>query len=356
MVILLPRYDDGNKPVVYPEAAWRKLGIRMITEAGTTPADAKAVMDVLITGSLTGIDSHGIRNIPFFVKKKSRGMLKVMKETPATGLFDPGDSWGPVYATETMRRTIKKAKKYGIACCSVKAGDWVANLFHYVLMAAKEDMIGMAFVRTPPAGAAWGGVNPVFGTNPMGISFPAGKSYPIILDFATTIVSQGQIRSRTLKHKPIPEGWLIDKEGNPVKEQLVAPEDWERFVTVNTLLPFGTYKGWGIAVTVELIAGALNLVGTASRQKHLSGFTAIAVDVGAFVPVKEFKREVDRYAAEVKSSGVRKGFDEVLLPGEREFRFMERRKKEGLPVDETSLKEITTRCEELGVDPREYLQ
>jgi LDH2 family malate/lactate/ureidoglycolate dehydrogenase len=341
--------------VVYPEKAWRELGMRLITEAGTSRADATAIMDVLTTGSLTGIDSHGVRNIPFFLKKKS-GRIKVLKETAATALFDPGDSWGPVYATYVMKRTIAKAKKYGIACCSVKAGDWVANLFHYVYMAAQKDMIGMAFVRTPPAGAAWGGVNPVFGTNPLGISFPAGKSYPIVLDFATTIVSQGQIRSRTLKHQPILEGWLIDKEGDPLKEQLVAPEDWERFVTVNTLLPFGTYKGWGIAVTVELIAGALNLVGTASRQKQLSGFTTIVINVGAFVPPKEFKKEVDQYVAEVKSSTVRKGFEEVLLPGEREFRIMEQRKREGLPVDETSLKEIAAKCKELGVDIKEYLK
>ncbi len=324
--------------------------MKMITKAGTSRADAKAIMDVLVTGSLTGIDSHGLRNIPFFTTRKPKGRVKVLKERAATGLLEPGDTWGPVYATYTMQKTIDKAKKYGIACCSVRAGDWVTNLFHYVHMAAKNNMIGMAFVRTSPAGAAWGGIKPVFGTNPLGISFPAGKAYPIILDFATTIVSQRQIESRTLKHQPIPEGWLIDKAGNPVKEQLVTPEDWENFVTTNTLLPFGTYKGWGIAVTVELIAGALNMVGTASRQKKLSGLTTIAIDVGAFVPVKEFKREVDEYVAEVKSSGVREGFDEVLLPGEREFRIMDQRKKEGLPVDETSWKKIVEKCDQLGID------
>ena len=350
----LPSGRDDGKFVVYPERVWRKLGTEMITEAGTSPADAKDIMDVLITGSLAGIDSHGVRNIPTFAKRKAEGRLKVVNETLATGLFEPGDSWGPVYATETMRRTIEKARKCGIACCSVKAGDWVTNLFHYVMMAAQKDMIGMAFVRTPSAGAAWGGVKPVFGTNPMGISFPAGKAYPIVLDFATTIVSQGQIKSRTLKHQPIPEGWLIDKEGNPVEEQLVEPEDWERFVTENTLLPFGTYKGWGIAAAVELLAGALNLVGTGAREKQQSGFTTIAIDVGAFVPVKEFKSEVDAYAAEVKASGVRKGFDEVLLPGEREFRTMAQRRKEGLPVDRTSWELIAAKCKELGVEIKGY--
>jgi LDH2 family malate/lactate/ureidoglycolate dehydrogenase len=127
-------------------------------------------------------------------------------------------------------------------------------------------------------------------------------------------------------------------------------------MTVNTLVPFGTCKGWGIAATVELIAGALNMVGTGSRQKQLFGFTTIAIDVGTFVPVKEFKREVDEYVAEVQSSGVRKGFDEVLLPGKREFRIMNQRKKGGLPVDEISWKGIMSKCHELGVDAKEHMR
>jgi LDH2 family malate/lactate/ureidoglycolate dehydrogenase len=339
--------------VVLSEGAWRKLGMAMLAKGGVPKVDAQSITDVLVMGGLAGIDSHGVRNFPGFARK-SKNKVKVIRETAATALLDPGETPGPVYAKRAMELAIAKAKKCGIGCCSVTAGDWVTNLFYYVLMAAQNDMIGYAFVRTPPAGAAWGGTKAVFGTNPIGVAFPAGRSNPIVLDFATTIVSQGQTRSLALKGKPMPGGWFIDKEGNPMGEQHVKYEDWEQFVTEHPLMPFGTYKGYGIGVTVELMGGALNLVGTGSSSMSVNGLTMIAIDVGAFVPVKDFKKEVDRYIAEVKSSPVRKGFDEVLLPGEREFKIMKERKKSGIPVDETSWKEIVAKCKELGIDATAY--
>ncbi len=325
----------------------------MLTKGGVPKSEARAITDVLVTGGLAGIDSHGVRNFPRFAKK-SKNEVKVLKETPATALLDPGETPGPVYAKHAMELAIAKAKKYGIGCCSVVGGDWVTNLFYYVLMAARSDTVGFAFVRTPPAGAAWGGSKAVFGTNPIGVAFPAGESDPVVLDFATTIVSHGQTESMSLKGRPMPDGWFIDKEGNDVGKRYVKPGEWKGFVTEHPLLPFGTYKGYGIAVTVELIAGALNLVGTGSRSMDVNGLTVIAIDVGAFVPIGEFKEEVDRYVKEVKSSPVRKGFDDVLLPGEREFRTMKVRRKDGIPVDETSWRAITAKCRELGIDAKAY--
>jgi len=326
----------------------------ILTKAGVAKRDAQTITDVLVGGSLAGIDSHGVRNFPAFAKK-SKTRIKLVKEKGAVALIDPGETPGPVYAMYEMRKTMALARKYGIGCCTTTSGRWVTNLFCYMQLAAQRNMIAFAFVRTPPAGAAWGGSKPVFGTNPIGVAFPAGpKSYPIILDFATTIVSHGQTLSTSLKGLPIPEGWFIDKDGNSVGETLVSPDDWEKWVTARALVPFGTYKGWGIAVTAELMGGALNLIGTGSSSNVENGLTMIAIDVGAFVPLNRFKKEVDRYIAEIKSSPVRKGFDEVLLPGEREFKITKQRKREGIPVDQTSWNDIVAKCKELGIDATAY--
>lgn len=339
--------------VVLSEAAWRKLGTEMLTKGGASKQDAELIVEVLVTGSLTGIDSHGVRNFPVFARK-SKSKFKIIRQTAATALVDPGETPGPAYAMRAMELTIKKAKKCGIGCVSVIGARWVTNLFRYMQMATQNDMIGFAFVRTPSAGAAWGGIKPVFGTNPLGIGFPAGKANPVILDFATTIVSHGQTLSRALKGLPIPEGWFIDKDGNSVPETLVSPDEWEAWVTARALLPFGTYKGWGLSVTTELMGGALNLVGTGSRSNAENGLTFIAIDVSAFSPVKDFKKEVDSYVAQVKSGPVRPGFDDVLMPGEREFAIMKDRKKNGIPVTETSWKSIVAKCKELGIDVKAY--
>lgn len=327
--------------------------MEILLRGGATKKDAQAITDVLVLGGLAGIDSHGVRNFPVFARK-SKSRVKVIRETPGTALLDPADTPGPAYAKYAMDLAIKKAKKNGIGCVSVIGGRWVTNLFCYMLMATQKDTIGFAFVRTPPAGAAWGGVKPVFGTNPLGVGFPAGKAPPVILDFATTIVSHGQTRSRSLKGQSIPAGWFIDKDGGEVPETLVTPEEWEAWVTARALVPFGTYKGWGLAVTTELMAGALNLVGTGSSSMAENGLTLIAIDVRAFSSVAAFKKEVDRYVREVKSGPVRKGFDEILMPGEREFNIMRQRKRDGIPVDPTSWKDIVAKAKELGIDAKAY--
>ena len=334
----------------FPEDRWRKLGIRMIRASGASKEDAETITDVLVTGSLRGIDSHGVRVLPTFTKKRPKAKMKVLKEAPASALLDAGGAWGPVSAKKAMEIAVKKARKQGIASCSVINGEWITNLFYYPMMAVESDMIGIAVAREGPVCAPWGGMKPVTGTNPMSLAFPAGKTYPIVLDFATTIVAQGHVQTLLLEGKPIPEGWLIDRQGNPIKGHDVTLENIDEFwKTGGSLLPFGTYKGYGINLAIDILGGALNLSGTGSRARG-QGALMTALNIEAFVPVKDFKDEVDRLVAEVKSSPVRPGFDEVLLPGEREHMTMEKRRKEGIPVDERSWQSILETCRNLDID------
>jgi uncharacterized oxidoreductase len=143
---------------------------------------------------------------------------------------------------------------------------------------------------------------------------------------------------------------LIDRQGNSVKGHDVTLENIDEFwKTGGSLLPFGTYKGYGINLAIDILGGALNLSGTGSRARG-QGALMTALNIEAFVPVKDFKDEVDRLVAEVKSSPVRPGFDEVLLPGEREHMTMEKRRKEGIPVDERSWQSILKTCRNLDID------
>jgi LDH2 family malate/lactate/ureidoglycolate dehydrogenase len=224
-------------------------------------------------------------------------------------------------------------------------------------MPLEQDMIGIVLAREGPVCAPWGGTMPVTGTNPLSVAIPAGKAYPIVLDFATTVVSQGQVKSTLLQDRAIPEGWLIDRRGKSVKGYDLTLEEFEAFWNEKrgSLLPFGTYKGYGINVAIDVLCGALNLTGTGARAKG-QGVLSLVINVGAFNPARDFKDEVDHLIDEIKSSPVRPGYDEVLLPGEREFRVLERRRKEGLPVDEKSWQEIKDTCSDLGVEPDHIMQ
>ena len=334
----------------YTEQQWRELGIEMVQKSGTPKSQAEVVTNVLISGSLRGIDSHGVRILPYFTERREAGNMSVVRETKATAVLDAANVWGPVSAERAMTIAMDKATQTGLGCATVINGDWITNLFYYSAMALERDMIGMVFVRDNPCCSPWGGTVPVTGTDPMSIAIPAGKANPIVTDFATTIVAQGHVRTLLLEGKPIPEGWLIDRQGRSVHGDVLnlqnIDEFWERG---GSLVPFGTYKGYALNLAIGVLGGALNLTGTGARWKG-QGVTVIAMDIGAFVPVNEFKDEIDRLVDEVKSSPVRPGFNEVLLPGELEFRAMARRKKEGIPVDDKSWSLIVQRCDEIGVD------
>jgi LDH2 family malate/lactate/ureidoglycolate dehydrogenase len=334
----------------YPEAKWRELGTWMVEKSGIPSDEVETIVDVLVTGSLLGIDSHGVRNLPTFTQKKATSTMKILREMPATAILDADHAFGPVSARRAMEIAIEKAKTQGIASCTVVNGEWITNLFYYAMMATRNDMVGIAVAREGPVCAPWGGTKPVTGTNPMSIGVPAGKSPPIVLDFATTIVAQGHVKTLLLEGKPIPPGWLIDNEGAPVEGHALTlsrlDEFWDKG---GSLLPFGTYKGYGINLVIDILGGALNLTGTGLRAKG-QGVLMTAINFGAFVPAGEFKDEVDRLIAEIKSSPLRPGFKEILLPGEREYRAMEKNREDGIHVDDTSWQGIQESCRTLGID------
>ena len=325
----------------------------MVESSGVSTEDARAITEILVSGSLRGIDSHGVRVLPRFTEKRRKAEMKVLKEMPATALLDAGGAWGPVSAKRAMEIAIQKAEKVGTASCSVVNGEWITNLFYFSMMAQENDMIGIALAREGPVCAPWGGTRPVTGTNPMSIAIPAGERFPIVSDFATTMSAVGRIKSLLLEGKPIPQDWLIDNQGNPLKPGDLnmgnIDATLEQPGSPFALLPFGTYKGWGINVAIDVLGGALNLSGTGSRAKG-QGVLMTAINVEAFVPVSEFKAEVDRLIDEIKSSPPRPGFEEVLLPGEREHRMVEKRKKEGIPVDDKSWTSIVDTCRKLNID------
>jgi len=322
----------------------------MVGASGVSREEAEVIVDVLVTGSLRGIDSHGVRAFTRFVDKHPRSTMKLLKETSATGVLDAGGAWGPVSARKAMEIAIEKARKHGIGSCIVVNGEWIANLSYYSMMAQRNEMIGIAVAREGPICAPWGGTKPVTGTNPMSIAIPSGSELPIVLDFATTIVSQGQVKTRLLEGKEIPRDWLINRRGEPIEEGELTLDNLDDFWKGGgALLPFGTYKGYGINLVIDILGGALNLSGTGSRAKG-QGVLMTALNVDAFVPVKEFIAEVNRLVREIKSSPVRRGFTEVLLPGEMEHRVMQKRKKDGIPIDDISWQNIVNACSKLRLD------
>ena len=112
-------------------------------------------------------------------------------------------------------------------------------------------MVGIAFSNAPSAIMAWGGKRPIFGTNPVAAMFPRARgNKPLVIDMSLTQVTRGQILLLANAGKPIPEGWGMDKDGNPTT-------DAQKILVGGSLHAVGGLKGTMLAFAVEILCCAL---------------------------------------------------------------------------------------------------
>jgi L-2-hydroxycarboxylate dehydrogenase (NAD+) len=201
--------------------------------------------------------------------------------------------------------------------------------------------------------APWGGSEPLLGTNPIAVAIPAGDEPPVVLDIATSLASNGAIRTYELEGRPMPEGWVQHrKDGSPITDP--------RRIEEGTYLPMGGYKGSGLSFVIGLVAGPLNaaafgrdirdFAAPASGKGNVGQFV-IALDVARFVPPDAFKAEVDRHIRDLVSSHRLPGHDEIRVPGMGRAARRAERERNGVPLSATVLAQIDELAKSLDIAP-----
>jgi LDH2 family malate/lactate/ureidoglycolate dehydrogenase len=196
----------------------------------------------------------------------------------------------------------------------------------------------------------WGGTEVLLSTNPIAIAVPGMRHPTISLDMATTNTAFGKIRLKAQRGEPMPEGWMIDRQGKPLTDPKRASEGF--------LLPIGGPKGYGLALMIGLLAGTLN--GAAfgrdvvdytvdSKTPSNTGQSIVAANIAAFADVQAFKEQVDQVWDVMKSSPTLPGFDEVRLPGERSEQIYRERMAHGVPLSDGQRKILDELADRLGV-------
>ena len=108
---------------------------------------------------------------------------------------------------------------------------------------------------------------------------------------------------------------------------------------------FGGHKGYGLAVACELLGGALTGGGTwhypeGTKRRVLNGMLSIVIDPQRLGTKETFERETREYLDWIRKSPPAPGFDRVRIAGEPEREYRAQRERDGVPVDESTWKEI----------------
>ncbi|MBW1696513.1 MAG: Ldh family oxidoreductase [Deltaproteobacteria bacterium] len=342
---------------------WRvlqKFTSEVFEKLGMAPEDAALEAEVLVWANLSGIDSHGVLRIPWYVELVERALMnpkpniRILRETPSVLMVEGDRAFGPVVTVFAMDKVITKAKKTGIGWAVLRNITHQGALGYYTLMATRRNAVGIAIVCSPPNMAPFGARAPGVHNSPISIAAPAKQHPPLVLDMATSIAAGGKIRLARDKGSPIPQGWALDKNGEPTTDPNLA----------SILLPFGGPKGSGLAMMFECLTGIMAgnplqepiLSGKKKQREHNQNGVVAAIDIGTFTDLEIYRQTVDGYIEGVKSLPRTEGFSEILVPGELERITYEKRLKNGIPLPRGTVENLKETARKLNVALPEWLR
>ena len=330
-----------------------------MVRCGLSGEDAALSAEVLTTTDTWGTYSHGTRQIRPLMRAVKAGGIRpaarpaIPREGPGWALVDANCAMPMVVACRAMETAITKAKSTGMGYAGVAHSSHFGAAGYYATLALRHDMIGLSTTNVDPCVAVTGGRTPVIGTNPIAFAVPAGQERPVFLDIATSIVAVTKVMIAKAMGKSVPDGWLLDQEGRPTTDPSGYPER-------SVLLPMAGYKGYGLAVLVEVLAGILTGASFLSGIKAWVGENAppadqghafIAIDIGAMMPLDVFKARMDAMIQEIKKAPKAVGVDRIYLPGEMEWERRDAALRHGMQLPDYVLVNLQGLAEDVGMVP-----
>ncbi len=337
----------------------KTLGVALFAAVGVPPADAELVADHLVESSLLGHDSHGPLRFPQYVEMVRQGTVvpgaptQVVRATRCMAQLSGNWNFGPVSAEAAMSMALELAAASPLVVVTLKDCNHVARLGRFAALAAQQNHIALVAANGHGgdlAVAPFGGTQRRLPTNPLCLALPTQRPWPLVLDMTTSAISGGALRLHQNLDTPTPPDRIIDAQGQPTTDTRAyyGPPP-------GAMLPLGFpgagHKGFGLAVMVDILAGALSGAGCSRAKPERSGnalFIAL-IDIAAFTPLEKYFRETEQFISWIKSSPPAAGFEEVLLPGEQAWRISKERLAQGIAVDERAWSQISTLAAELGV-------
>ena len=307
--------------------------------------DAKAIAQLMAQADINGSEGHGIFRLPQYIRRIKGGAvnvkpnIRVEREMAGMALVHGDNGMGHLVMKFATEKAIEKAKTAGVAWVGARWSNHAGPASLYASMPLAHNMIGLYMAvgsanHLPP----WGGLDMLLSTNPIAVAVPAGEEPAIILDMATTVAAYGKVKTKAQRGEMMPEGWMMDRQGNPLTDPKRANEGF--------LLPIGGYKGYGLALVMGLLAGNLNAAAMGKdvvdfnnddTTETNTGHTIVAINVEAFQDLKEFKQGMDTLIRDIRNSQRLPNVERIRLPGEGTHTARADREKNGVPMPEALL-------------------
>jgi len=344
-----PRKANPEKLEQFASLAFQRVGVPR--------DDADTAARILVDADRRGIDSHGVINLyGTYIHGLRTGTINARPEitvalgSPTTASVDGDNGLGFVVSHRAMGECIRMAKEYGTGWATACNSNHSGAGAYYVLMAARQGMIGIHSSSGGSTVAAPGGKGRLIGNNVIAFAAPGGKHGPFVLDMAPTMAIANKLHMLQWEGKRMPEGWAIDSEGQPVTDPNVY------FATEGAILPLGgtvangVHKGFGLLLLSDILTGLLSGDGGSMFRKkgaHTHVFCALRID--AFPTGGTFKDLMDEMVDKLHATPTVPGVDHIRYPGERGHRIYEQRSAQGIPLRQNVVDDLAEMSEALSL-------
>ena len=334
---------------------------KLFAWVGVPPAQAAGIAEIIVLADMRGMESHGTRFVPRYIRGLAKGLLNAKPQLAFVGgrgavaVLDADNGLGFVSARLGMERAIELAARHGVGVVAVRNSNHFGTACFYAMQALEANMIGHATTDGPPHTVVWGGREPIVCNDPIAWAFPTATPPAIVVDTALTGVKE-KIRLAAERGERIPPDWAVDAAGLPTTDPQAALD--------GSLLPIGGHKGSALIVANELLTGALAgalfsfeisqalVRGADHHDRWGCGHFLLALDISAFTEVDVFLRRADQLAVTIRTTPRAQGTERVYTPGEREWLCSEDRRRNGLPMSEPALRALDTVAAEIGAPSR----
>ena len=303
----------------------REHAERALRGIGYDVEDAKIIADHVIDAALCGYEYSGlakILNIPEHRRfEQPRYPMKVLRETEVSTLYDGGNNVGMLVMYHAACAAIDKAAARGVAIIAVTNSWMSGRSAYYMEMIANAELVGIHTAASAHTVAPPGGTRPMLGTNPIAFGMPSSLG-PVVFDMGTSAFMGTDLAYRERLGQRLPEDVAVDPQGRPTRDPTQA--------RLGALLPFGGYKGYGLAFIVQALG---LLAGPALDAGEDDGYLLVAFRPDLLVSRDQFKKQLGQLVDRIKDTPRQPGVGEIRIPGERAFRSREHALTDGIEID-----------------------
>jgi len=294
------------------------LAKKTLLANGCDDETASILADLIMKAERDGSLSHGLFRLPAYVSGLKSGKIngkarpEIKKISPSVVKVLGNNCLAPMVLNKGIPELVKAAKENGVAVLAITNSHHMAAMWPETEAIAEQGLVAFACTSYKPAVAPAGAIKPLYGTNPISFAWPRKGKTPVVYDMATASMAMGEVQVAKREGHKVPLGTGLTKDGKETT-------DPGEIADGGVLLPFGGYKGSGIAMMVELLAGAL--VGdkfsyeTAAKDNNDGGPPSGGEFILAISPDKLSENDWNKHSSEFFDK--MKSMEGVRLPGER---------------------------------------